>query len=192
MQAELFIFTMNTTENIVETYYRVCRKCFTMQDIKVLGGNNRQFDLLAFSVIDQTAFHVESSISITDARPLRMKDELGVIESLKKKFFGDPPIRQGARTDHARGINYGDKIDYMYKSLGLNPQKIERVCCRWAFYDENEKLKSFLNTNKIIQLSFRDTVLPELEQTLTTAHYENDGMRTISLIREYRRQTTTA
>jgi hypothetical protein len=157
--------------------------------VKILAGNNRQFDLIAFSVIEGKAFHVESSISITDSRALRPKDEQGVIETLKKKFYGDVPVREGKRTDYARGISYADKINEMYRTFGLDPKNIQRVACRWAFYSDNKSLDMFLNEQGILKLSFRDTILPELEQNLTTAHYEDDGMRTITLIREYRNQT---
>jgi|GEM_PF-6134490 len=38
---------MNTTERIVESYFRICEGCLTTPDVKVVRGNNRQIDLLA-------------------------------------------------------------------------------------------------------------------------------------------------
>ena len=37
-------------ERIVESYFRIERKCFTITDIKIPKGNNRQIDILAYSL----------------------------------------------------------------------------------------------------------------------------------------------
>jgi len=44
---------MNTAEHRVESYFRLCRKCFTIVDLKVPRGNNRQLDILAHNVKEQ-------------------------------------------------------------------------------------------------------------------------------------------
>ena len=54
---------MNTTEKIVEAYYRLCKKCFTYPDVKVIGGNNRQLDLLAYNLREGSQYHVETSVT---------------------------------------------------------------------------------------------------------------------------------
>lgn len=78
---------MNPTEHLVELYYRNCRNSFTYTDFKVQGGNNRQFDLLAFNKVTNTLRHVE--ISVTHSTGWTSN-----LESLKNeirfKFFGIP------------------------------------------------------------------------------------------------------
>jgi hypothetical protein len=54
---------MNTVELIVESYFRLCRSCFTYPDLKVPGGNNRQLDLLAYNVREEAQYHVEMSVT---------------------------------------------------------------------------------------------------------------------------------
>lgn len=58
---------MNAAEQIVEVYYQQLKHSFTARDIKVIGGNNRQLDLLAYHPQDRECHHVETSISITHA-----------------------------------------------------------------------------------------------------------------------------
>ena len=53
---------MTTTERIVESYYRLIKSCFTMADVKVKDGNNRQFDLLAYCLRDGKQYHVEITV----------------------------------------------------------------------------------------------------------------------------------
>ena len=54
---------MNTPEHIVETYFRLVRRCFTTTDVKIPGGNNRQIDLLAFSPVNKRYYHVETAVT---------------------------------------------------------------------------------------------------------------------------------
>ena len=74
---------MNAVEHIVESYFRYCRNCFTMVDVKIIGGNNRQCDLLAFNLATQEQFHVESSVT-HDLNWLPSEDTLR--ETFDKKF----------------------------------------------------------------------------------------------------------
>ena len=54
---------MNAAEHIVESYFRLCRHCFTRTDQKVPQGNNRQFDVLAYNVKDKVPYHIEVSVT---------------------------------------------------------------------------------------------------------------------------------
>lgn len=54
---------MNTTEKIVEAYFRLCKNCFTYPDMKVINGNNRQLDLLAYNLMDNSQYHIEVSVT---------------------------------------------------------------------------------------------------------------------------------
>ncbi|GAB3995131.1 hypothetical protein GCM10028807_34470 [Spirosoma daeguense] len=53
---------MNTAEHLVEIYYRQAG-CFTMSDIKVISGNNRQLDLLAINIKTKKYYHIEVSVA---------------------------------------------------------------------------------------------------------------------------------
>ncbi|MDP4236204.1 MAG: hypothetical protein Q8919_07155 [Bacteroidota bacterium] len=179
---------MNTTENIVEAYYRFCKNAFTMQDIKVVNGNNRQFDLLAVSLKPKKVFHVESSVSLTDEKPLKHRYEDEAVESLNRKFFGALRVKNAKSTKSQSRSNYKTEIDNMYRTFGLHVDSIERVYCRWAFYQSNKKLEKYMKQMNISKLSFRDDVLPALEKYIKTAHYEDDALRTLSLLSAYRKQ----
>jgi hypothetical protein len=178
---------VNTVEHIVDCYFRICRRCFTMNDVKVISGNNRQFDLLAINIIDGQQYHVESSVThswdwFTELHALT--------QELDRKFFGVPAPKDGANTDFAKGRNYRKQIDEMYCLLGLNPEKLNRVYCVWALpvFDRlNEQLFEYSLERKVppIQVvSFRDTILPELEKSVGTANYEDEALRTLSLLRQ--------
>jgi hypothetical protein len=60
---------MNTVERIVESYFRLCRCCFTYSDVKVVDGNNRQLDILAVSVVTGDQYLMRSEVQTPD--PLR-------------------------------------------------------------------------------------------------------------------------
>jgi len=94
---------MNTTEKIVESYFRLCRDCFTIADLKVRKGNNRQIDLLAVNLKTEDQYHVEVSVThcvnwCPDMEKLRSEFD--------KKYFGAPTEREGKNTDYAKGKNY--------------------------------------------------------------------------------------
>jgi len=77
---------MNTTEHLVEIYYRQ-KGHFTVTDIKVDKGNNRQFDLLTFDSISKEFCHVEISVTHT-LNWIRPLDSIS--EEVRFKFFGKP------------------------------------------------------------------------------------------------------
>jgi len=104
---------MNTTEKIVESYFRLCRKCFTIPDVKVIKGNNRQIDLLVFRVLTSEQFHVE--VSVTHCRNWCPTAE-ELITEFDKKFFGVPPRKNRSNTDYARGVTYKENIYQTYKA----------------------------------------------------------------------------
>ena len=123
---------MNTAEKVVESYFRLCRKCFTLSDVKVIGGNNRQIDLLAYRVGKGEQYHAETSVThcqnwCPDAEEL--------MDNFDRKFFGIPPKREGSKTDHAKGKIYYKNICETYREHGLNPDKIQRVWGCWSVED---------------------------------------------------------
>ena len=182
---------MNAVEHIVECYFRYCKRCFTMTDVKIPAGNNRQCDLLAYNAATQEQYHVESSVT-------HSKDWLLSTEQLReifdRKFRGAPPKREGKKTDHAKGKTYFDNIIQAYRSVGFDPSKVQRIFVTWAVADEGN-LESFLadyrskHGMQVDVWSFRDLILPELMRGISTGNYEDEVLRTLSLLRQRDLQT---
>src|ERR1039458_8653435 len=78
----------------------------TYSDRKVVRGNNRQLDILAYHVRDKLQFHVEVGVTHrTNWCPTR--EELGA--HFERKFFGAPPERTsvaGGATDFEKKKSY--------------------------------------------------------------------------------------
>jgi hypothetical protein len=184
---------MNTTERIVESYFRLCRGCFTYPDLKVSGGNNRQLDLLAFNLRRNEQYHVETSV--THELSWRATWD-GLEKKFEGKYFGAPQQRDGANTDFARGKSYLAEIQRAYKSVGFTPGRVQRVWVTWVVPQDEEfadLLKRYCKSKRIgrcpIQvISFRDEVLPSLLSAVGKSNYNDDVLRTLSLLRQYERQ----
>jgi hypothetical protein len=182
---------MNTVEHIVESYFRLCKQCFTICDVKVFQGNNRQIDLLAISLKDDAQYHVECSVThcenwcptVTD-----LEREFG------RKFSGVPKQREGANTDAARRKRYGGVIHQTYRIYGLDPLKLLRVWVCWVVIDP-VNLRQMLNDyyiktgQRVEVVSFRDTILPELQKSIGTSNYDDEVLRTFSLLKQATAQT---
>jgi len=184
---------MNTTEKIVESYFRLCKKCFTLPDVKVIGGNNRQIDLLAYHVQTSEQYHVE--VSVTHCQNW-CPDKAELINNFEKKYFGVPPKKDGKNTDCSKGKTYEENIYNTYKAYGLNPNNIRRIWVCWTVIDtsniENE-LKEYctkrgITNNPIVVLKFRDQIIPALLKEVSTTNYEDDSLRTLSLLIQYEKQ----
>ena len=188
---------MTTTELIVESYFRLCRKCFTLSDVKVINGNNRQFDLLAFRLPTpsepQQQYHVEVSV-IHELGWNSNSEQL--IQSFEKKFFGKVDKNSKEKGDYAKGKSYQEDIFKTYESVGFDPKKVSRV---WVCWTVNEKdcispaLDKFcteknLPLGSIEVISFRDRIMPDLQKVVGTANYADDALRTFSLIEQRRLQ----
>ncbi|MFA6499978.1 MAG: hypothetical protein WC256_12295 [Desulfurivibrionaceae bacterium] len=181
---------MNTTESIVESYFRLVRGCFTQPDVKVIKGNNRQLDLLAYNIIDEKAYHVE--VSVTHCQqwcptPKALK------ENFDKKFFGVPAKREGENTDYSKGKTYYESIKETYASLGLSYDTIIRVWVCWTVNGESSlesEINEYCKEHGILRehleiVSFRNEVIPALMDKVSTSNYEDDALRTLSLLRQY-------
>lgn len=178
---------MNTVEHIVECYFRYCKSCFTMTDVKIIGGNNRQCDLLAIDLVTNNQFHVETSVT-HDLRWLR--SEIDLQKLFDKKFLGIPPKREGLRTDHAKGKKYLDEILQTYHRVGFEPKKVRRVFVTWTLRQETN-IENFIASYaaeydlQIEVWRFRDTILPELMSKISTSNYDDEILRTLSLLKQY-------
>lgn len=184
---------MNTTEKIVESYFRLCRDCFTMADLKVAGGNNRQIDLLAVNLKTEDQYHVEVSVTHQENWCPTPED---LCKNFERKFFGTPAKREGKNTDYTLGKNYEKQIREAYVSVGFDPEKIRRIWVCWTVKNGgnlDEMLQQYFRTrnlsgNGIEVMSFRDEILPELQEKVATANYEDDALRTLSLFRQFEKQ----
>lgn len=134
---------MNAVEHIVETYYRLVKKCYTITDIKVLKGNNRQFDILAYSPGNKKYYHIE--LSVTHCK--NWCASLGEIEKeMGCKFFGKVKNNRpdNLNTDFAKGKTYLEQIKKTYDLYGVNFDKIIRVWCAWYFKEGTEDRKKWI------------------------------------------------
>jgi hypothetical protein len=185
---------MNTVEHIVESYFRLCRRCFTYTDVKVHRGNNRQVDLLAVSLESGEVaqqYHIECSV-VPHKQWWRSCEELKA--DFDKKFLGIPPKRSGLRTDSGRGKTYGGNIRVTHQLLGFDLRKtMNWVWICWAVKDPENlpRLYTDYHLQKGIKtevISFRDAILPGLMETVSTANYDDEALRTFSLIKEWKQQ----
>ncbi|MBK9056692.1 MAG: hypothetical protein IPL82_02475 [Elusimicrobia bacterium] len=182
---------MNTSEHITECYYRLVKNCFTLDDVKIIRGVNRQIDLLAINLTTGDQYHIETSVT---HRKAWAPDAKKIEDIFLHKFLGVPKKREGKNSDFTKGANYRDRIDETYKSVGLDPLKIQRVFVCWIIKDKrgcDSALTEFQNKHgcSMSIVSFRDTVLPALRNVVTTANYDDEILRTLSFIKEQEGQT---
>ena len=190
---------MNAVEQIVEIYFQKVRNCFTNADIKIEYGNNRQFDLLAYSLINKKSYHIESSVT----HGINWNPTVNALEEkVAYKFFGETRknLNKSLNTDEAKNKNYLEQIKKQYNKYGFDFEKINRVWVLWCvdklksneYYqkEHNLYLQNKIHNKTIEILSFRDKIIPELEDVIGTSNYEDDILRTISLLLQYQKQTT--
>jgi hypothetical protein len=192
---------MNAAEHLVKVYFETRERCFTLSDVKIPNGNNRQCDLLALRIRDgrPQLLHIETSV--THQLNWGAKRESEVEEFFARKFFGKPGERPegSSLTDVARGKCYREPIEDLYRAHGVDPGGVIRVACFWylpAEFDEtailNRVAKRFgLDPRNLRILSLRDHVLeyllcrsPEAQPEIQTANYQDVVLRTFSLIRQ--------
>jgi len=166
-----------------------------MSDVKVLNGNNRQFDILAYNVKKGKQYHVEVSVMHDEqwaSTPEQLKDEFD------RKFLGKPREASGPKTDNTKGKQYRDSIESTYKSVGFDPKCVKRVWVCWTVRDPNVELSNKLNEyceqhdlgrDMITVLSFRDLILPKLLVAVGTSNYQDDTLRTLSLLQQAQKQS---
>lgn len=186
---------MNAAEHIVELYYRHCLRCFTMADVKVIGGNNRQIDLLAYDLVNRVTYHVETSV-FADLVWKLAPDEIAA--TLDHKFFGAPNPDDGGKSDPTTSTAFVGAFKRTYEKYGVNWDEIERVYCYWTvplspsvdqILDEYGKERGI---RKPILLSFRNEVLHRLWTEVGAANYSDEVLRTISLLQTRQEQLKQA
>jgi hypothetical protein len=189
---------MNTTEHIVESYFRLCRGCFTFTDRKVVKGNNRQLDILAYDVKKELQFHIEVGVTHRLNWCPNWDD---LAPEFEKKFFGAPPKREGkdgGATDYEKGKSYFRQIEETYVEAGFTPSEVRRVWVCWIVCNEEKNNKPLLSqfvsnhlnrTFEIEVLSLRDLIIPELEEAIGTANYDDEILRVLGFIKQRELQT---
>lgn len=191
---------MNTSEHMVECYFRLCRGCFTLSDRKVVNGNNRQLDILAYNLKEKLQLHIEVAVT-HQMNWCPTRDELGI--EFDRKFFGVPPNRMsnvGGQTDFQRGKSYFQQIEKTYSEVGFSPHEVKRVWVGWMLPNESENHKPLVLTHipgnlsteyEIEVLSLRDLILPQLEEKIGTANYDDEMLRVMSFMKQRRLQTAS-
>jgi hypothetical protein len=191
---------MNAAEHIVDAYFRLCRKCFTLSDLKVKQGNNRQFDLLAHDLAKGESFHIEVGVT---HRPNWCHTVKELESQFDKKFFGAAPKRDDAsagRTDHERKKNYFEQIQATYRLVGIDPAKVKRVWVCWLVKGRDtsvplhHKFRSAAlgREFEVEVLGLRDLVLPQLQAEIGTSNYEDEVLRTLGFLKQSSDQKAAA
>lgn len=186
---------MTTTEHIVDVYFKEIKNCFTISDVKVEKGNNRQFDLLAYDIKSKKQYHVEISVTHNQHWTKNLTELNSDIEA---KFFGYPQNNRpgNQNTDFAKRKTYLDSIKNTYEKYGFDYEKVIRVWVQWYFKEtpeEKETWKSNLASSfqlekKNFELYSFGEILKSLCKEIGTSNYSDDVMRTLSLMKEYKKQ----
>lgn len=191
---------MNAAEHIVDAYFRMARGCFTLADRKVTRGNNRQLDILAYHLKQDSAFHIE--VGVTHQKNwCPTLSELGT--HFEKKFFGAPPERKGksaGTTDYEKGKSYWRQIEATYREVGFDPERVQRVWVCWTVKNQkdSEPIKlQYQSTHlsrsfEIEVLSLRDFVLPRLQNAIGTANYDDEVLRMLGFVKQRELQSAVA
>ena len=95
---------------------------------------------------------------------------------------------------YKKGKSYLECIIQVYRNVGFEPAKVRRVFVTWAVLDIdflNRLLDEYLVEHgiKIEVMSLRDKILPELLEKVSTSNYEDEILRTLSLLRQSELQT---
>ena len=100
---------------------RLVKKSFTVVDVKVQNGNNRQLDLLSYNIESSTSYHIESTVT----HRLNWKPNMEtLIELFIKKFLGF------TKPTAKRKEPFLDEILHTYKGFGIMPITKRVICVR--------------------------------------------------------------
>jgi hypothetical protein len=148
-------------------------------------------DLLAANLTTGDQFHIECSVTHCE----RWCPLPPVLENeWQKKFLGVVKEKPGPNTDSAKGKSYGAAIKETYRRVGMDYDKIKFIWVCWTV-QESTDLQSYvsifhqLHGKRVEVLSFRDKILPDLTKAVSTANYDDEVLRTFSLIKQWDKQT---
>lgn len=137
-------------------------------------------------------YHIEVRVAHGDGRKWSfvMADLKNLI---RYKFFGQPKNKRPdvKSSDFNRGKEYKFQIEEMYKKFGFDPKQVVRVWCSWIApndislnWADSLSLEFGLKNENFHILSFRDEVLKSLSEEIGTSNYEDEIMRTLSLLKQ--------
>jgi hypothetical protein len=172
---------MNAAEHIVACYLQNFWNCFVMTDVKVLKGNNRQCDILACQLAKpKRQYHVEVSVTHHKHWNPNEFDVHGIIDA---KFLG---IGKGSKS-------YKTAIEDTYRSVGLDLEKVIRVFVSWILPEKDiaDRISREYKMSHGINVelwSLRDELLPEIIKDISTSNFDDEILRTLSLVKQLQRQ----
>lgn len=183
---------MNAAEHIVECYFRLVEKCLTITDVKVVNGINRQCDLLAANIKEEKYYHVETSVTHMTMWAPKIAELKAIFDA---KFRGIPKEKENSNSEWKRGVTYFKNIKKTYRLFGFPPSKVTRVFICWIVKDKDKEGVSKLVDKykkkygiRVEVKSFKENILPELEDKVGTSNYDDEILRTISFIKESKKQ----
>jgi hypothetical protein len=153
-------------------------------------------DLLAYDLNLKQPYHIE--VSVTHQKNWCLSRE-GLKYEFERKFFGVPPKREsktGRPTDYEMGKSFFLQIEQTYKDVGFDPDDVKRVWVCWIVKgEENSKqlnvsyhFEQLKRDFDIEVLSLRDFILPQLEDKIGTAYYDDEILRVLGLLKERDKQ----
>ncbi|HHS49774.1 MAG TPA: hypothetical protein ENN07_01515 [candidate division Zixibacteria bacterium] len=107
----------------------------------------------------------------------------------EKKFFGAPDERKGrsdGTTDYEKGKSYYPHLMKTYEEYGFEPDEINRIWVYWILpKEDSSNIDRIEYDNKKVEIiSFRDSIIPELESLIGSSNYNDNILRTISFLNE--------
>ena len=96
--------------------------------------------------------------------------------------------------DIAKGKSFLQNVKNTYEIVGFKYEAVRRVWVCWAVNASLEELQKVLddcckenglNPGMITVVSFRDVILKDLLQTIEGANYQDDALRTVSLVKQF-------
>ncbi len=166
---------METTEKIVEAYYRYVKNLFTISNLKI---KNDEIDILAigYEKNEIVKFHIEVSVSISSS-----------FSKLNSKDFEKEKLKDRNNTAaQRRTIGYFiekkfNKKEHLekLKQLGFEDGSYRKVIVSWGWTD---KAKVIADDNNIELKDFRE-IICEIGDTFKKdkTYFKDDTLRTIQL-----------
>ncbi len=166
---------METTEKIVEAYLRHVRNCATLPNIRCNGQN--EIDLLGIDLIRGTRYHVECSVSVSNAFN-KLTGKAFEPELLNVKVQ-KPKMRRtiGYFLRHKFGA---PGVIAKLEELGFHPGQHEKVIVTWDWTDEAASIAS----ENAITLRPFPALLRELTGSVKgkNHYFMDDTIRTVHLM----------
>ena len=116
-----------TTEKIVESYFRYCRDCATMTNIKCSAQH--EIDLLAVDLRTGTRYHVESSVCLPGSGFSKLTN--GAFDSQQMKDPNKKPTLQRTMGFFMEHKFAADGIAQTLATYGFAPGNYHKVIVTW-------------------------------------------------------------